>query len=135
MTPVQVVPSLTKVITLLKTDVLDGGSMGLFQNDITPNESTVIGDLTVATFTGYAPVTLTTYALPYLIGNNQAAVNSPLASFRPASPFTVGNQVYGFFVLDTDGALLACGRFDDPVSMTDAGDFLELIYRHIIGNP
>jgi len=134
MSAVQVKNALIKAMTEIKTAILDGGSMRLYQNDYTPTAATTLADLTEADFTGYAAVTLTTWSGVYLTAAGYAAVNSPLASFRPVAPFTVGNQIYGIFIRDVAGALVLAQRFDDPVSMVDGNGLLDLIYRYSWGN-
>jgi len=128
--------SALKQLADLKANILDGGEMILFQNDYTPTPDTIIGDLTVATFTGYADVTLTTYSDPYLTADQRAAVLAPLAQFNAASPFTVGNAIYGFAIKDVDGALVLAGRFPDaPIAMAGLGDHIAALVEYVWGNP
>lgn len=128
--------SAMKQLALLKADVLDGGEMVLFSNDITPTVNTIIGDLTIANFTGYADVTLTTYSAPYLTADENAAVLAPLAQFNTAAPYTVANSIYGFAIKDVDGALVLAGRFPDaPIEMAGAGDHIAALIEYVWGNP
>jgi hypothetical protein len=124
-----------KQLADLKTNVVDGGECGLFQNDYTPNADTVIADLTECTFTGYARVTLTTFTAPYLTAEGKGAIQSPLANFNTASPFTVGQLAYGYFVEDVDGDLLLAGRFPAPIPMASLGDHIAVLLEYALGNP
>lgn len=124
-----------KQLLTLKTEVLDGGTIDLYQNDITPTPDTVVGDLDVATFTGYAQVTLTTFSAPYLNADGAGAVLTPLAQFNTAAPYTVGNVVYGYWIEDVDGALLLAGRFPNaPITMAGAGDHIAALIEYALGN-
>lgn len=131
---VQANASLVKAMAALKTAMLDGGFAGLYQNDITPTVNTLLADLTEADFTGYARVTLAAWLVPYLSAERKGASISPIAIFRQVAPFTVGNQIYGWFVLDKDGVLMLSGRFDNPISMVDINGIIELIVTYFFGN-
>lgn len=124
-----------KQLLKLKAEILDGGTMDLFQNDITPTPDTLIADLDVATFTGYAQVTLTTYSAPYLNAAGAGAILTPLAQFNTASPFTIGNVVYGYWIEDVDGLLVLAGRFPNaPIAMAGVGDHIAALIEYALGN-
>lgn len=127
--------ALARLVTDIKTNLLDGGEFGLYVNDVAPTIDTVIGDLTEATFTGYARATVTTFSAVYYTGEDYAATNSPLASFAPASPYTVTEIVYGWFYLDANGDLAMAGRFAVPQPMDGPGELIELVVRFVQGNP
>jgi hypothetical protein len=110
-----------KEFTELKTPIFDAGKLDLYQNDFTPNDQTVLADLTVADFTGYAQVSLTTYVAPYTEPDGKAVITTPQAVFA-SSGSAVQNVVYGWYVLDADGDLLAAGRFDDALNFSGVGD-------------
>jgi len=116
--------------------LLDTGELALFTNDITPDVNTVVGDLTEATFTGYARATLTAWLAPHLNVNLQSVLNSPLASFATAAPYTVGEQVYGGWIEDAAGNLAFAFRFDNaPIPMIGAGDAIVVAVESLLGNP
>lgn len=127
--------SMLDMIAALKTAMLNLSVMKLFTNDITPSVNSLVADFTEATFTGYAPVTLTAFSAPYLTDDDQGAANSPLATFAPASPFTVGEIVHGWFVVDATGDLVMAGRFDAPQNMNASGQLLQVLVRFVLGNP
>lgn len=119
----------------LKTNLLDAGTIDLFQNDITPTDETVVADLDVATFTGYAQVALTLWTGPYYTSEGKGALLAPLAQFNTASPYTIGNQVYGYWIEDSNGDLLLSGRFPDaPIPMAAVGDHIAAVIEYVLGN-
>lgn len=112
----------------LKT-VLANSVLNLFQNDYTPNINTALGDLTVATFTGYAPVTLTAWSAPFLDAGGLVSIISPLAVFRPTAS-TVQNVIYGWYLTEMGGTLVSAGRFvEAPVSMGSTLNVIQLNAR------
>lgn len=114
-----------KQFTTMKTPLFDTGKLDLYQNDFTPNDEVVIGDMTVADYHGYAEVALTTYIAPYTDPDGKAVLTTPQCVFA----FTAGvptNLVYGWYILDKDGDLLAAGRFDNPVNFAAVGNALVL---------
>lgn len=127
--------ALDRAVTQIKTALLDGGEFALFSNDFTPDANTVVGDLTEATFTGYARAAVATFSANYFTAEDYAACNSPLASFAPAAPYTIQEVIYGWYYLDANGDLALAGRFDGPQAMDGPGQLLELLVRYIQGNP
>lgn len=85
-------------------------------NDVVPDEDTVLADLTVATYAGYADqaVTWETVVVPDVAGEAyslSSSIEFPLA--------TAGTQdVYGWALVDGAGALLECRLFDAPITVT-----------------
>lgn len=98
-------------------------SLRLFTNNITPADTTVAGDLTQATFTGYSAKTLT--------GSSWGAANNgrPSVSTYPIQTFTstvtqATQNIYGYYVVQTSsGILLGLERFiDAPIPVTNIND-------------
>lgn len=93
----------------------------LYRNDYTPVDGTVLANLTVANYSGYAHQNAT--------GWTAAATVSAVAS-TTADPKTftvgaggVGNSVYGYYVTDAGGALMWAERdANPPVGMNVNGD-------------
>lgn len=120
--------ALLRQLAAIKTAELDGSKLGLYTNDFTPNANTVIGDFTVATFTGYAQVTITLFDAAYIDENANAAIIGGLVQFAPASPYTVGESVYGWYLTTSTGALISGGRFPNaPVPMGVAGNYVQVV--------
>ena len=125
-----------RILTVLKTELMDAGEMALFSNDITPDVNTVVADLTEATFTGYARATLTTWLAARLNTALEGVQTSPLAAFAAAAPFTVGEDVYGGWIEDSNGDLILMFRFDNaPIPMAAVGNAIVVAVDHILGNP
>ncbi len=119
----------------IKAGVLNGAVLKLYQNDLVPTKGTVIADLTEATFTGYASITLTTWNGPYINASGNCVVLAGQKQFDTASPYTVGNNVYGYWVESSTGDLLLIGRFADaPIPMAAAGNALLANPNYEIGS-
>lgn len=107
----------------------------LFKNNVTFSNSTQLADLTEADFTGYAPITASWGAV-FLDPSLAGASFQTNVQFDAASPFTVGNTVYGFYITDTAGTLLVAGNnFPAGVSMAALGDSLPLSIKLNFGAP
>jgi len=97
----------------------------LFTANVTPDENTVLGDLTEAAGFGYAAKTLTgaTWAVATVAGTTTASYAQQVWTFTGA----LGN-VYGYFL--TNGAeteLLWCERFTDaPYDIVNNGDQIKV---------
>lgn len=107
--------------------------MVLVTSNTPPVETLVIGDLTLATFTGYAPKAGAAGAqqagIDPATGEQVITVLAPVGGYRwectaaPASPETI----YGFALTDSTGAtLLAYAQLATPVTISDVGDFIDL---------
>jgi len=90
----------------------------LYQNDMAPSPSSVLGDFTEADYDGYAEETITpgTWAV-FLQGISQAVAVGPGIVFSPTGA-TTPNVVYGYYVTDnTNTRLLWAERFAEPKVM------------------
>lgn len=100
-----------------------------------------------ATFTGYSAITTAVANAVFPDPVNQG-VTYPVepALFTVGATPTVTNDIYGFFLFNTAGALLLAGNFTTPYPMTGAGDAMflaifanffgtEIVYGTINGNP
>jgi len=103
-----------------------GYEVHLYQNDYTPVDATVIGDLDEADYSGYAEQIATGWT---------AAVTTPLGraiSFADEMNFAhdgggTDNTIYGYYVLAPTGSLAWVERFLGPITMADASDAFDLI--------
>ena len=97
-----------ELVNLLKVPFATG-VIHLFSSPIAFNLNLTVAELTAieATFTGYAAITLTAipaaYADPINGGISQAI---PLSQFNTASPYTIGNNIFGGWMDDATGNLL-----------------------------
>lgn len=91
----------------------------------TPNVNSVIGDFTLATFSGYAGQ-VATLAGPVTVGlTTEAMVSSVLFIATAASPF-VANTILGYLITDGAGAYYGGEQFATPVPIAAAGQYLAL---------
>lgn len=105
----------------------------LFNNNVTVVAGTVIGDLTEATFTGYAGKAISSVAFPTptINGSDQAESDGPTMTWTctstPGSPETI----YGLYVTFTDQfsnpKLLFAANFAAPEVITTSGDSINKI--------
>ena len=100
----------------------------LFTTDVTPDDDTVLVDLTEASGNGYAAKTLTgaSWAISTSVGVTTASYAEQTFTFTGA----LGN-VYGYFI--TNGAgdeLLWCERFTDaPYDIVNNGDEINVTVK------
>jgi hypothetical protein len=96
--------------------------IGLYQNNVTPGSTTVLADLTAATFSGYAEVTPSAPTPAWSTPNSRAEAAFANAVFTHSSGST-NNTIYGAYIYNaTDGKLVAAGAFAAPLTMTNNGD-------------
>lgn len=101
-------------------------SLRLYQNDYTPVEASIVGNFTVATFTGYASQTLAT-------GDWTITPGAPTAAACAQKTFTssAGSQsqpIYGYYLVTvTDEIFIAGERFSDgPYTVVNNGDAVKV---------
>lgn len=86
--------------------------VGLFANNITPNRTTPLGDLTQCSYTGYALQGLT-FTAPVIPAVGGPKLVSNTVTFRPTDALGSSTVTYGCFVTDTAGTTMYFnGRFD-----------------------
>jgi hypothetical protein len=80
----------------------------LYEANLTPIETTTIGDFSETTKVGYTAMTLTStyWTVTTLDGNVTTAMYS-----QQTFSFTTGADIYGYYITDTSAALLWCERF------------------------
>ncbi len=101
------------------TAALGGYIVGLYSNNYTPVNGSILADFTAATFTGYAQVSLQrNYFLAPIILSNVAYITSavtPIYDCTGGSPETI----YGWYMADaTLTHVVAAQRFDVPRVMS-----------------
>jgi hypothetical protein len=101
--------------------LVDAGNpvLHLYANDITPSDSTVIGDLTeVSTLAGYVPVTLVSsnWTTTQVSGVTTAVYS------EKAFSMTTAVTAYGYYITTTSNQLLVLERFSGaPFQMPSGG--------------
>jgi hypothetical protein len=117
------------IVNYIGTDGLTPPSGGnrvlkLYTNDVTPGKSTVIGDLTQATQTGYAPITLT--GTSWTITTN-SGINSATYSTQTFT-FTQAVTSYGYYITTQANELLWAERFfNGPYTLPPEGGEIAVI--------
>jgi hypothetical protein len=119
--------AITILMNLLANSAFNG-HVRLFTDDITPDASTVIGDLTEPTFTGYAQISLASvgFPTPTINGSGEAESDGPTMTWTctstPGSPETI----HGIYVQIDDPVAnpkcLYAARFSSPSVITASGD-------------
>lgn len=98
----------------------------LFKSNTTPGETTVVGDLTEATFTGYAAITLTGASWSTAAGD--PATGSYAEQTFTSNADQTPESIYGYYLTrETDGDLIAAERFSNgPYVIANNGDTIKL---------
>lgn len=112
------------VLAALLQTRLANSVLRLFQNSLAvPTPQTPLADFTtaIATFDGYADITVTTWHAPILNGQGWM-------TYAPSETFAwnhvsadVGNMIQGWYLVDSTGALIGYGVFDAAIPMTGPG--------------
>jgi len=97
--------------------------MLLFKNNVTVSQTTLLGDLTLADFTGFTSKVLPDFSLwsPAALdaNGNVSRVAPGVITFTASTPNLIPNTIYGFLVVDQLAAeLIACGNFPTPLDFT-----------------
>jgi hypothetical protein len=93
----------------------------LFTNNFTPDEATVLSDLTEATFPGYSRQTID--FSPAATITAHVAKLTPVAVVFTRAAGAGGDNVYGYGVLDSTGTVLLWAQKDPgaPIDMSIVG--------------
>lgn len=127
-----VVPNTGEAIALeylVNKDAPEDLVLRLFKNDITPDESDVVGTYTEATFTGYSQKTLTGASWSTAQGA-PSAVTFAEQTFASTAGQALQN-IYGYYyVRATGGELVAAERFTNaPFAIQNNGDEIRITPR------
>jgi len=112
---------------------MDPNVIALVMSPFTENENMVVGDITLATFTGSTPIEGTTGAqttgIDPVTQQQVIEIKPPLGGYRWETTDTVNlpQTIYGYALLTNDLAtLLAIKTFDDPITLQDADQFIDV---------
>jgi len=123
-----VVPNVAGEILLLQYIVgmvnADNPVLHLFSNDVTPSNSSVVGDLTeVSGSTGYAAITLTSHNWTTV---QSLGVTTAVYSEQTFA-FSTDAVSYGYYVTNETGQLLWLERFSGaPFDIPDGGGTISI---------
>lgn len=99
----------------------------LFKNDITPDEDTVLADLTEADFDGYAESGAVTWGEVHNGNDGSVEMQAGSQEFH-CTGGTTPNEIFGYMIVDSGGTtLLAAHRFDESELMSADDDNVTLI--------
>ncbi len=122
-----VCPDLHGELLLLQyiVGLVDAGNpvLHLYANDVTPTDSTVVGDLLETTSSGYAAITLVS---SNWTTTQSGGVTSAVYSEKTFS-FATDCTAYGYYVTTTSGQLLWLERFSGaPFELPSGGGTISL---------
>lgn len=100
--------------------LLGSSSVSLYQNDLQPNPASVLGDYTIATFTGYGGAATTTFGPAFNRAVGGVGTDGGGIQWT-ATGDTTTNTIYGY-LLQSGWGLVGGERFENPVPVTKAGD-------------
>jgi hypothetical protein len=125
-------PSRLAQLDALVAAQLNGGSLRLYQNNLSPNRNTDLADLVEATYSGYANKTVAIWGTSFLDPQGFATSIAPVQTFASTAD-TVANTVYGAYYLDAGGDLVWVERFAAPAFFAEAGNTLNLVPKYQSG--
>lgn len=111
------------LVNKFATDGSAGPSNGnrllrLFTNNLTPTDSTVIGNVTECTIAGYSAITLTGSSWTVATVSGISTASYPEQTFT----MTAAATIYGYYVTTLGGALLWIERFTGaPFNLPSGG--------------
>lgn len=108
--------------------------IGLFQNDWTMRHESVIGEVQVANFSGYAGLKpVTAWAAPTLVRGQYQSQAAPLTWTRGAG--VNNNWIFGYYVVDAGGVLRWAERDPNgPVAIVNVGNAYTVTPRFSLGS-
>jgi len=114
------------IATLMQTE-LAVSKLRLYQDElITPSIATTRAELVAAeaTYTGYTAtgLALTAWFAAIAAAIGGYSIDSPKVQFATAAPYTVPNNIGGFWVETAGGDLIVIGSFAEAEPMAGAGD-------------
>jgi hypothetical protein len=118
------------LIELFRTNILigsTGSTYGLFQNNVLPSPTIVLGDLVEADFDGYTRVGGNTdwnTGTDPVSGRPMSALANPNMFYAVTGDANLPQVIYGFFILMDTGALANVTRFKQPLPLTQVGNLV-----------
>jgi hypothetical protein len=117
-----------ELVNLLKVPFATA-TINLVNSQLALTPGLTLAELTAieATFTGYAAITLTAIPAAYYDQRNGGISQAiPLSQFNTASPYTIGNDIWGGWMQDAAGNLLMAWQTSAAWAMSGVGDSLPL---------
>lgn len=121
-------------VTAKKAGDLALATVHLFTNALTPTPSSVVGDFTEATFTGYAAVAVAGWNANRLNTDGSISIDATNVMTFVGPGDATGETIQGYYVLAAGGGTpyLYAVRFPTPVALLTPADVLALVatYRN-----
>ena len=115
---------------------LNGVKMGLYVSNTTPGPATILTDLTEATWTGYAQSGAITWGGVAINGAGDAEIVGPREQFLSTGVTSPAQINYGYFIVDGAGTtLIFAERFDTPVTISVAAQYINVVPKFVLSNP
>jgi hypothetical protein len=112
------IDSMSAIITNLIGVTSSFPTINLYQNNYNPTPQSAVGDFTVADYTGYAAVLLTSWQTPSWQSQGAAVSYANPCVFSPTGT-TVPNTIYGYYMTISSGLiLLGAERLATPANLT-----------------
>jgi len=128
--PVVMAPLVKSLLNALGTlptaALLTPCKLELFNSNVQISKSTPLAALTPPVWTGYAPIAVASLTGPLNLDGNNDGMTAEGVFTCTAAP-AASDLIYGYMVVDNAGAvLLIAERFDAPVPIVAAGDFVSV---------
>ncbi len=113
---------------LVNKDSPENLVLRLYQNDLTPGDTDVVGDYTEADFTGYSAITLT--GASWSVSSGDPATASYAEQDFTSSADQSAQTIYGYFLTRvTGGELVWAERFPNSQVIQNNGDRISITAR------
>lgn len=112
-------------------------TLGLFVNNITPNDLYEVSNFTEPLDGGYAPKTLLADNFSISTVSGIAQATYPQQTFTFTGVLTTNSTIYGYFIYDADGILIYSERASTSFTPMNNGDKLLItpIFKLSTGTP
>jgi hypothetical protein len=117
-------------VSSFTSSLASGATVHLYTNAYSPTNLSTIGSFTEADFTGYSAVTITGYtSAAWQSQGAGISYTQPQAVFNTASPYTVGQNIVGYWVqyTATPPVLVGAERFAAAIPMSAAGNQIIIV--------
>lgn len=125
-----------KVAEVMRTALADA-ELRLFKAGagIVLQPTTTLAQLAAAEadYTGYSAATIAAWLPPLLSPLGGASIESGTVQFQTQSPYTVGNTIQGWYLVDGGGGLIVCGDFPQTIAMLGNGDGIPMNLQLVFG--
>lgn len=108
----------------------------LFKFGFVPTVETVVAELDAqeCDYTTYAPETITAWLPVVARPGGGSQITAPTVQFELAADPAVPNTVGGYWIELAGGDVFLVRQFDNPVSMTEAGNFVQITPTTVVPN-